>query len=93
MNRYKLEINGERRAFTSVGAFVQAVVCTFFGAVVVRMVCCLRLVKRKQALRARNLIRDSQAEGASTASRASGCAEQSAPGAVFFSAFEHPSHA
>ena len=82
-----------RRAFISVGAFVQAVVCTFFGAMVGLMVCLSRLVKRKQALRARNLSRDRQADGASMASRASGHSERSEPEAVFSQPFEHLSHA
>ena len=57
-----------QRAFISVGAFCQRVFRVCFGAIVLSMLRLKRLVKRKEALRGRNLSRDSRAEGAPTAS-------------------------
>src|SRR5690606_7628546 len=59
-----------RRGFISVGAFMQGLI----GGIIVRVVTFVlglfRSAKRKQALRARNLSRDSRAEDAPKASRA-----------------------
>ena len=74
----------------SVGAVCQRLVIDCFVAVVRFMLCLDCLAKRKQALRGRNLSRDSQAEGAPRAYWASGV--QVTP-AAFFVPFGHPSHA
>ena len=60
--------NRKISGFISVGAFCQRVFRVCFGAIVLSMLRLKRLVKRKEALRGRNLSRDSRAEGAPTAS-------------------------
>ena len=65
LRNQKSEIrNHKSAAFTSVGAFCQRVFRVCFGAVVLSMLRLKCLVKRKEALRGRNLSRDSQVEGA-----------------------------
>jgi hypothetical protein len=91
-----MQRQGTRRSagFISVGATCQQAGCCFLetGETVVRIVLSLKcLAKRKQALRGRNLPRDSQVEGAPTVHRASGVNDT--PGAVFLPPVGHPSHA
>ena len=60
----KMKHASRNHGFTSVGAFCQRVFRVCFGAVVLSMLRLKCLVKRKGALRGRNLSRDSQVEGA-----------------------------
>ena len=80
-----------RGGFISVGAVCQRTFSVCFGSVVSCVVGLICLVKRKQALRGRNLSRDSQAEGAPRVHRASGV--DYTPGAFFAMPIGHPSHA
>ena len=87
----KSEIGNQKvRAFISVGAFCQRVFRVCFGAIVLSMLRLKCLVKRKEALRGRNLSRDSQVKGAPKACRASGV--NVTPEAVFMP-LVNPCHA
>ena len=79
-----------RHGFISVGAFCQRVFRVCFGAIVLSMLRLKCLVKRKEALRGRNLSRDSQVKGAPKACRASGV--NVTPEAVFMP-LVNPCHA
>ena len=79
-----------RRGFISVGAVCQGSSIARLLVVVRFVLSLVCLAKRKQALRGRNLSRDSQAKGAPKACRASGV--QGTP-AAFFVPFGHPCHA
>ena len=66
-----MEVLRKRRGFISVGAFYQRLFrgfCVWVERVVLLMLRLKCLVKRKGALRGRNLSRDSQVEGAQDAS-------------------------
>src|SRR5208337_1611565 len=79
-----------RHAFISVGAVCQRVFRVWVERVVLFVLCLKCLVKRKEALRGRNLPRDSQVKGAPKACRAS--AADSAPEALSLP-LGHPCHA
>ena len=84
-------IAGISTGFISVGAFCQQALPGWvrtIGLFVLRLRC---LVKRKGALRGRNLSGDSQVEGAPMVHLASGV--HVAPEAVFLTPIGHPSHA
>ena len=83
-------MHASKRGFISVGALVQESVSAFLLAVDTCLVYLRCLVKRKQALRERNLSRDSQAEGAPTVHQASEQFRLSE--AVLLDTFGHPSH-
>jgi len=77
--------------FISVGAVCQRVFRVCVEAVVLSMLRLKCLVKRREALRGRNLSRDSQVKGAPTVHPASGVLV--APEAVFLAPAGHPCHA
>jgi hypothetical protein len=79
-----------RRGFISVGAVCQRWSASCFLGVVRFVLSLVCLAKRKQALRGRNLPRDSQAKGAPRARRASGVHDT--PAALFVP-LGHPCHA